>query len=101
MSIFLCLGRFSKESVQIWGFLFTLVTTLFFYGEELLAKRPTVDVEAHPLSAVRDCLFNIFAAALHTKGVSSINNLRTRHAVATRDPTNMQYEQIRNNNTRK
>jgi len=33
------------------------------------------------LSAVRDCLFNIFAATLHIGGRSSIRNLRTRHAV--------------------
>jgi len=30
--------------------------------EELLASRPTTKLEDHPLSAVRDCLFNIFAA---------------------------------------
>ena len=36
-----------------------------FYGEELLAPRPTPKLEDHPLSAVRDCLFNIFAATLH------------------------------------
>jgi hypothetical protein len=36
-----------------------------FYGEELLAPRPTPKLEGHPLSAVRDCLFNVFAATLH------------------------------------
>jgi hypothetical protein len=36
-----------------------------FYGEELLAPRPTPKLEDHPLSAVRDCLFNTFAATLH------------------------------------
>jgi len=45
-----------------------------FYGEKL---------ENHPLSAVLDCLFNIFAATLHIGGRSSIRNLRTRHAVVT------------------
>jgi hypothetical protein len=35
------------------------------------------------LSAVRDYLFNIFAAALHIGGRSSIRNLRMRHAVVT------------------
>jgi hypothetical protein len=39
---------------------------LVFYGEELLAPRPTPKLGDHPLSAVRDCLFNIFAATLHT-----------------------------------
>jgi hypothetical protein len=35
---------------------------VIFYGEELLAPRPTPKLEDHPLSAVRDC---IFAANLH------------------------------------
>jgi len=47
----------------------------------LLAPRPTPKLEDHPLSAVRDCLFNILAATLHIGGRSSIRNLRTRHAV--------------------
>jgi len=50
----------------------------------LLAPRPTPKLEDHPLSAVRDCLFNIFAATLHIGGRSSIHNLRTRNAVVTR-----------------
>jgi hypothetical protein len=50
-----------------------------FEGEELLALRPTPKLKYHPLSAVRDCLFNTFAATLR----SSIRNLRTRHAVVT------------------
>ena len=33
-----------------------------FYGEELLAPRPTPKLKDHPLSAVRDSLFDIFAA---------------------------------------
>jgi len=52
-----------------------------FYGEELLAPRPIPKLEGRTLSFVRDCLFNIFAATLHTGGRSSIRNLRTRHAV--------------------
>jgi hypothetical protein len=40
-------------------------------------------MEDHPSSAVRDCLFNVFAAALHTGGSSSIRNLRMRHAMVT------------------
>jgi hypothetical protein len=38
---------------------------LIFYGEEMLAPRPTPKLEDHPLRAVRDCLFYIFAAILH------------------------------------
>ena len=54
-----------------------------FYGEELLARRPTTKLEEHNLSAVRDCLFNIFAAILHFDCRSSIRNLRTDHALVT------------------
>ena len=54
-----------------------------FYGEELLAPRPSPKLEDYPLSAVRDCLFNIFAATLHIEGHSSIRNLRTHRAVVT------------------
>ena len=36
-----------------------------FYDEQLLAPRTIPNLEDHPLSAVRDCLFNIFAATLH------------------------------------
>jgi len=32
------------------------------YGEELLALHPTSKRKDHPFSAVRECLFNIFAA---------------------------------------
>jgi len=54
-----------------------------FYVEELLAPRLTPKLENHPVSAVRDCLFNMFAATLHTGSCFSIRNLRTRHVVVT------------------
>jgi len=54
-----------------------------FYGEELSVPCPTPRQGDHPLSAVRNCLFNIFAATLHIGGHSSIHNLRTRHAIVT------------------
>jgi hypothetical protein len=54
-----------------------------FYSEELLAPLPIPQLEDHPLSAVRDCLFNIFADTLHMGGRFSIRNLMTRHAVVT------------------
>jgi len=47
-----------------------LVTGHFFYGAELLASRPTSELEDHPLSTVRDCLFNIITATL-------LNNINT------------------------
>ena len=52
-----------------------------FNREELLAPCPPPRLEDHPLSAVRDCLFNIFTATLHIGGHSSIHNLRMHHAV--------------------
>ena len=54
-----------------------------FYGEDLLAPRPTTKLEDHSLSAFRDYLFNIFAAAFHIGDRCSIRNLRTRHSVVT------------------
>jgi hypothetical protein len=39
---------------------------LSFYDEELLVSRLTPKLDDHPLSAVRDSLFSIFAATLHT-----------------------------------
>ena len=54
-----------------------------FQREGLLATRPTPKLEDQPLSAVHDCLFNLFAATLHIGGRFSIRKLRTRHAVVT------------------
>jgi hypothetical protein len=45
---------------------------------------PNPQLEDHPLSAVHNCLFHIFAEAF-----SSICNLRMQHAVVTRDPFNI------------
>jgi len=41
-----------------------------FYGEKLLAACPTHKREDHPLSAVCDWLFNIFADTPHIGGHS-------------------------------
>jgi len=57
-----------------------------FYGKDLLASRPTPKLEDRPLSAIRDCLFNIFAATLHNGRRSFTRNLRTRQP-RDRDPT--------------
>ena len=66
-----------------WLTLWLFRNMMRFYSEELLAPRPTPKLEDHLLSAVRNCLFHIFAATLHIGGRSSIHNLRTRHAVVT------------------
>jgi hypothetical protein len=63
----------------------------FFYGEELLAPCPTRKLENHPLSAVRDCLFNVFTATLHIWRPSPPSaTWRTRHVMVTRDPPDME-----------
>jgi len=61
------------------------------YGEDLSTPRPTPKLEDHPLSAVRYCLFNIFAANLHIGGRSSIRNMRTCHAVETETNLSLTY----------
>jgi hypothetical protein len=82
-SAFRCLGR-TKVSVQVRVFVCEyFVTKIRFHRVELLAHRPTLKLEDHLLSPVRDCLFNTFAATPHIGGRSSISNLRTRHAVVT------------------
>ena len=67
------------QSMPLW----IVRNMIRFYCEELLALRPTPNLEDHPLSAVRDCLSNIFAATLRIGGRSSLRILRTRHAVVT------------------
>jgi hypothetical protein len=47
----------------------------------VVSTSPNPQAGDHPLSAVRDCLFNIFAATLHIGGRSSMRNLRTCHAL--------------------
>ena len=46
-----------------------------FYGEQLLAPRPSTKLEDRLLSAVRVCLFNTFESTLHIGGRFSIRNL--------------------------
>jgi hypothetical protein len=50
-----------------------------FYGEELSAPRLTPKLESHHLSAVRDCLFNIFANTLLIGGRSSATQVRATY----------------------
>jgi hypothetical protein len=52
-----------------------------FYGEEVLAARQTPKLEGHPLSAVCDCLSNIFAATFNIGGWFSICNQGMHHAM--------------------
>jgi hypothetical protein len=58
-----CLRR-AKGSVQVRGIVKCFVTLISFYGEELLEPRLTPNPKYHLLSALRDCLFSIFAGDL-------------------------------------
>jgi hypothetical protein len=86
MSIFLCIGPLSKKIRPGPRLIDPFRNEFVFYGEGLLAPRPTPKLEDHPLSLVRGCLFNIFAANFQLEAVPSIRNPRTRHAVVTRGP---------------
>jgi hypothetical protein len=56
------------------------------HGEDFLAARPTLKLEDHPLQNFLYCLFNIFASyPPYEEAISSIRNLRARHAVAIKD----------------
>ena len=79
-------GVFPSGSYQSPGPRFSLWTfrnMIRFYCEQLSAPRPTLKLQDHPLSAVRDCLFKIFASILHIGSRFSFRNLRTRHTVVT------------------
>jgi len=76
--------RCTKVSVQVWGLLIDCFVTIRFYGENGLAPSSTLKLKDHPLSTLRDCLFNIFAATFHIGGRSSICILRMRQVVETR-----------------
>jgi hypothetical protein len=54
-----------------------------FYCEELLASRLTPKLQDNPLSAIHDCLFNLFTTTLHIGSLYSIRNMGTRRAVVT------------------
>jgi hypothetical protein len=53
------------------------------FSEELLEPHPTLKLEDHRLSAIRECLFNIFAATLRIGVCSFIWNFRRCHTMLT------------------
>jgi hypothetical protein len=56
---------FKVVCFHVRGLVKCFVNILLFYGEELLTPCLAPKPEDHPLSAVRDCLFKIFATILH------------------------------------
>jgi hypothetical protein len=57
------------------------------WGVVMLASRPNPKLEYHPLSAVSDCLFNIFAATFHIWGMSRPSAIRGRAILWWQGPT--------------
>ena len=78
--IFRWLGRI-KLSIQAQGKCSYFVTNSLFTARSCQRFAQTPKLEDHYLSAVRDCLFNIFAATFNIGGRSSIRTQRKRHAV--------------------
>jgi hypothetical protein len=67
----------------------TFRNKLIFYDEELLAQRPNPKLEDHTLSAVRDCLFSIFAATLHIWRSPPSATWGRAMPLVTKDPPNI------------
>ena len=67
MFLSLCLQRI-KRSVQVRGLVKYFVTSLSFLWPGVVSTSPNPQDKGKALLAVRDCLFNIFAATLHTWG---------------------------------
>jgi hypothetical protein len=61
---FLALMSFIQRIYPGLRLLVNFLKKLIFYDEDLVPS-PTPKLVDHPLSVVRDCLFNIFAATLH------------------------------------
>jgi hypothetical protein len=88
------LGR-TKVSVQT-RVTFILFQQGQFLREELSAPHSTPKLEYHPLSALRDCLVNMFAVTLRIGGRFSIRNLRTQHALVTGTLLSLQRGKLHN-----
>jgi len=70
----------------------TFRSKLVLYGKELLGIRPITKLEDQPLSIVRDCLFNIFAASVQmSKSGGCLFHPQTENVTCRgdRDPHNM------------
>jgi hypothetical protein len=69
-----------------------LYLKIMFLGEELLVLRPTPNLDKHPLSAVRYCLFKFAATNPYMAAVFSVLNKRRFHVmVSVLKYTNMRF----------
>jgi hypothetical protein len=66
--------------------LISIFFRFFFYGEELLATRPSSKLEEPFVGCPRLLIQYIRSYPPCLEAVSSVRNLRTRHAMVTRDP---------------
>ena len=67
------------------------IVLLSFYSKAFSTPRPIPKLEDHPLSAVRDCLFNIFAATLHIWRPSRTSAIWRRAKSLWQGPTDHGY----------
>jgi hypothetical protein len=88
--IFFRLGRLSKESVQFWGFMLGFVTSLFLRWGVVSPTHNPLAGGSPIVGCPRLLIQYIRSYPPYLESVSSIRNLRTRHAVVTRDPPNME-----------
>jgi hypothetical protein len=89
--IFLRLGRLSNESVQVRGFLWSFVRSLFLrWG--FVSPTPKPQTGGPPLVFCPRLLIQyIRSYPSYLEAVFSIRNLRTRHAMLTNVPSNMVF----------
>jgi hypothetical protein len=67
---------------------FSHLLTYYFYFEGMLFLHPIDELDGHRLSAVRDCLFILFADTLHLWAVwTGFSNLRIRGPLKVDQPT--------------
>jgi hypothetical protein len=86
MSIFLSLGHLSKESAQVQGPSWHFITSLFL--QWVVSPTPNPQAGGPPLDGCLQLEY-ICSYLPYLEAVSSIHNLRMRHAMVTRDPLNL------------
>jgi hypothetical protein len=92
---FLCLRSFQSIRPSPRSFVTFRNVFLFFYGGELLAPPPNPQAGRPPLVGCPRLLIQyIRSYPPYLEAFSSNRNLRTRHAVVTRDPLNNQHLSI-------
>jgi hypothetical protein len=90
MQVFFSLGRLSTESARVRGPLWHFVTSLFLWWG-VVSSTPNPQYEGPPLvGCPRVFIQYIRSYPPCLEAISFIRNLRTRHAMVTKDPPNME-----------